>query len=226
MTHITSGKTFYLTNAYGPPTWDGKDEFCSELLSLNGTCTNKWVIYGDFNLTKNQPEIKGKPWSRKIMGMFSDLINSLAVIDLPLSNQTFIWSNMQLRPTLAKLDRFLVSTEWDQSFPFSKVKALLKITFDHTTILLFTLHRPVPRRFRFEKVWLTKEDFLTMVPIWWNEVNSTNSTILTITAKLKHCRTRIEECCKTFFHSIIISKRILQEELQKIDLLEEQQELP
>lgn len=91
-----------------------------ELLSLKDVCTNSWVICGDFNCIKNQSERKGLPWSRKAMALFSDLINNLEVIDLPLSNQTYTWSNMQQRPTLAKLDRFLVSTEWDLSFPIAR----------------------------------------------------------------------------------------------------------
>ncbi|OAY65254.1 hypothetical protein ACMD2_16588 [Ananas comosus] len=120
LTQLASGKSFFITNVYGPPTWEGKEEFCSELLSLCSSCPSEWVICGDFNFTKSQSERKGKPWSSKAMTMFSDLINKLAVMDLPLSNQNFTWSNMQQRPTLAKLDRFLISTEWDQSFPFSK----------------------------------------------------------------------------------------------------------
>ncbi|OAY70023.1 hypothetical protein ACMD2_06552, partial [Ananas comosus] len=118
----------FLTNVYGPPSWAGKEAFCSELLSLKDVYLNRWVICGDFNCTKNQSERKGLPWSRKTMAMFSDLINNLEVIDLPLSNQSYTWSNMQHRPTLAKLDRFLVSTDWDLSFPLSKVTALPRHT--------------------------------------------------------------------------------------------------
>ncbi|OAY65379.1 hypothetical protein ACMD2_05094 [Ananas comosus] len=43
---------------------------------------------------------------------------------------------MQKSPTLARLDRFLISTEWDQRFPFSKVAALPRITSDHCPFLL------------------------------------------------------------------------------------------
>ncbi|OAY81359.1 hypothetical protein ACMD2_23820, partial [Ananas comosus] len=82
LTHRASGKPFFITNAYGPPTWDGKEEFCSELLSLSSSCPSNWVICGDFNFTKNQSERKGQPWSSKAMAMFTDLINSLARAEL------------------------------------------------------------------------------------------------------------------------------------------------
>lgn len=170
LTHLVSGKRFYLTNVYGPPTWEGKTDFCMELLSLNDVCSANWVICDDFNFTKNQSERKRRPWSSKAMVMFADLINHLAMIDLPLANQSFTWSNLQQQPSLAKLDRFLVSTDWDQTFPHCMVKALPRITSDHSPIILSTGHWCTPHRFRFEKVWLTKEDFLSNVPLWWNEI--------------------------------------------------------
>ncbi|XP_020081720.1 uncharacterized protein LOC109705399 [Ananas comosus] len=128
---------------------------------------------------------------------------------------------MQCRPSLAKLDRFLVSTDLDQTYPLSKVKALPRITSDHTPITLSTGIHPPTRRFRFERVWLSKEDFAANVPCWWNEVTPKTSAILTLSAKLRHCRIRIKEWRKTNFYSISSTKRLLQEELQNIDLLEE-----
>ncbi len=77
--------------------------------------------------------------------MFSDLINELELIDLPLGNQNFTWSNMQDRPTLVKLDRFLISTKWDQAFFLSKVLAAPRITSDHSLTHL-TTSDVIPRR--------------------------------------------------------------------------------
>ncbi|OAY84432.1 Transposon TX1 uncharacterized 149 kDa protein [Ananas comosus] len=157
------------------------------------------------------------------MNMFSDLIANLAVIDLPISNQNFTWSNMQRAPTLAKLDRFLITTEWDQDFPHCTVSALPRITSDHTPLILNTggTQSTRRRRFRFERVWLSREDFSTSVPIWWNEVTSERSAILTLSAKLRHCRTRMKEWCRTKFHSISNAIRSFQEEIRSIDHLEE-----
>lgn len=47
------------------------------------------------------------------MAMFTNLINDLEMINLAIGNQSFMWSNMQNGPILAKLGRFLISTEWD-----------------------------------------------------------------------------------------------------------------
>lgn len=42
------------------------------------------------------------------MNIFNDLIRYLEMIDLPMKDQAYTWSNMQSH---AKLDWFLVSTE-------------------------------------------------------------------------------------------------------------------
>ncbi len=150
--HTSSGSIFFVMNVYGPPTWDSKDEFCNELAALKGVCNGLWVICGDFNVTKNQQEIRGRPWSSRLMGLFFDLLNELEMIDLPLGNQKFTWSNMQSNPTMAKLDHFLISTKWNQAFPLSKVVAVSRITSDHSPILLSTREKLVSHVFIFEKV--------------------------------------------------------------------------
>ncbi len=50
---LSSGVIFYVTNVYGPPTWEHKEDFCNELARLKGACGGLWVICGDFNLTRN-----------------------------------------------------------------------------------------------------------------------------------------------------------------------------
>lgn len=111
LSSVTRNTNFYVTNVYGPASWDGKEEFFSEVAHMKDRSEGKWIIYGDFNSTRGQEEQRGRPWSSKATALFNDLINELALIDLPLTNQSFTWSNMQKTPTLAKLDRFLISTE-------------------------------------------------------------------------------------------------------------------
>lgn len=164
--HLDSGTTFLITNVYGPSSWDGKEDFRDELVELKGVCGGIWSICGDFNLTRNPLERRGRVWCRRLSTMFNDLINTLELIDLPLANQNFTWSNMQSSPTLAKLDRFLISTEWDQAFPLTRVVAMPRITSDHNPILLSTGDKVSRHLFRFEEMWLTREDFCKLVPIW------------------------------------------------------------
>ncbi len=125
--HTLSGTVFYLTNVYGPPSWNDKREFCTELEELKGDCMGLWVMCGNFKLTRGMHERKGRNWCGRLMSLFADLLCKLELIDLPIVNQRYTWSNMQSTPSLAKLNRFLISTEWDQAFPLSKVVALPRL---------------------------------------------------------------------------------------------------
>ncbi len=191
--HVKSGTLFYLTNVYGPPSWNGKREFCAELEDLKGECRGLWVMCGDFNLTRGMHERRGRSWCGKLMSLFSDLVSKVELLDLPIGNQCFTWSNMQGSPTLAKLDRFLISTEWDQAFPLSKVVALPRVTSDHSPILLSGWTELPPRRFRFEDAWLLRKNFCGRMVGWWSEVCGPQPSILAFTVKPRHYRRRIKE---------------------------------
>ncbi|OAY74561.1 hypothetical protein ACMD2_18612 [Ananas comosus] len=128
---VNCGTRFFLTNVYGLATWDGKEDFFSELALLKDCCKGKWVMCGDFNCTREPYERNGKAWSSRATVLFNNLIRDLELIDLPMTNQSFTWSNLQKPPTLARLDRLLVSTDWDLDFPISKVAGLPRVALDH-----------------------------------------------------------------------------------------------
>ncbi len=58
--------------------------------------------------------------------------------------------------------------------------------------------------------------------VWWNEVASKRTNVLTFVAKLRHCRLRIKEWCASNFYSISRTKAELATELHKLDHMEEQ----
>ncbi len=74
-------------------------------------------------------------------------------------------------------------------------------------------------------MWLTREDFNQLVPVWWNELVANGGGTRSFAAKLRHCRKRIKEWCANNFYSIKHSKRITTEEIRRLDLLEERQGL-
>jgi exonuclease III len=71
---------------------------------------------------------------------FSEFISEQGLLDLPLvgggGGGRFTWSSNQENPSMSRLDRFLVSPEWDDQFS-SAVQSLLPRTLsDHFPILL------------------------------------------------------------------------------------------
>ena len=79
-----------------------------------------------------------------------------------------------MRRFLHKLDRVLVSTEWELKFPLATVQALTREISDHTPLLLNsgdTSHRGNSRLFKFELGWLCKDGFFDMVRDVWRSEN-------------------------------------------------------
>jgi hypothetical protein len=48
---------------------------------------------------------------------FSDFIFEQGLMDLPLVGGSFMWSNNWESPSWSRIDRFLVSLEWEAKFP-------------------------------------------------------------------------------------------------------------
>jgi endonuclease/exonuclease/phosphatase family metal-dependent hydrolase len=85
--------------------------------------------------------------------MFNAIINTHALREIRLSGGQFTWSNNHKNPTLAKLDRILVNSEWEQKFPLTQSRKIPRIMSDHNPLIMDTGEKPeiISREFRFEK---------------------------------------------------------------------------
>jgi hypothetical protein len=100
------------------------------------------------------------------------VVNNLELRELELSGRQFTWANNLPTPTYEKLDRVLVSTEWELKYPKVMVKPLPRALSDHTPLLL-DMGMPSQhskKMFKFELSWLFKDDFYeTVTRIWQGE---------------------------------------------------------
>ena len=91
-----------------------------------------------------------------------------------MSNRKFTWANALDTPTYERLDRVLVSTDWELKFPLATVIALNREISDHTPLLLDTGEENQASshsRFKFELSWLLTEDFFDIVAEVWKKEN-------------------------------------------------------
>ena len=79
-------------------------------------------VGGDFNLIRNRQEKNSHNIDQSLMNMFNEFINLYKLREIARGGPQYTWANNQVNPVLVKLDRFLVSTEWEERFPlcFSK----------------------------------------------------------------------------------------------------------
>jgi hypothetical protein len=106
------------------------------------------------------------------------VITSLDLRELELSDRQYTWANNLQSPTLEKLDRVLVSTDWELKYHLVRVNALPRIISDHTPLLLKMgmSSQHTAHLFKFELVWLLKDGFYDLVTdIWQRERKGSTS---------------------------------------------------
>ncbi|XP_078149500.1 uncharacterized protein LOC144544826 [Carex rostrata] len=78
---------------------------------------------------------------------------------------------------MARLDRFLISADWNSAFPNSMQRVIANTSSDHCPLLFIALTNfKRSRLFRFENLWLRCEDFKELVKTeWTSEQQACNS---------------------------------------------------
>ncbi|XP_062198268.1 uncharacterized protein LOC133900987 [Phragmites australis] len=163
-----SGASFFLTAVYGPTDESLKDAFLDEIKNVRSLWLGPWLIIGDFNMISSSADKNNNRLNRRSMSRFCNFINDLELQDLHLFGQHYTWSNERASPTLERLDRALVSSDWDAEFLDSFLQALSLDCSDHCPLLLSTSMYTVKQwRFHFESIWIKMPGFLSVVQRGW-----------------------------------------------------------
>src|SRR5437667_109135 len=134
---------FHLTNqsdkfkwilmaVYGPAQDDFKTTFLTELVR---TCQhNSWptLLGGDFNMMRHNKEKNNNRFHYRWPFLFNAVIDSFDLREIELTGRQFTWANSLSTTTFEKLDRVLMTTEWEFKFPVVSGQALDKGLSDHT----------------------------------------------------------------------------------------------
>ncbi|GKA87761.1 putative RNA-directed DNA polymerase, eukaryota, reverse transcriptase zinc-binding domain protein [Tanacetum coccineum] len=93
------------------------------------------VLQGDFNEVREEGERYGSNFCERQARIFNDFITENSLIDIPLGGFNFTWTN-KWGTKMSKLDRFLVSESFYETFPHATGLVLEKGIPDHRPILL------------------------------------------------------------------------------------------
>jgi hypothetical protein len=106
---------------------------CASTIFLEADCP--YIVGGDINILRDVMG-KNKPTTlAHSLVMFNFIIHTLYLWKIHMSGSMYTWSNKQKCPTLKKLDRILMSPDWELLFPLV-VKKLVKDQPDHSPLLL------------------------------------------------------------------------------------------
>jgi exonuclease III len=106
-----------LTGVYGPQHENEKMTFLTELRNIRHMMKPEWLILGDFNMIRRAREKNKGSINRRVIRQFNHTIDYLQLLEIELNGKLFTWSNERDDPTMSRIDRFLATTEWHDTFP-------------------------------------------------------------------------------------------------------------
>ena len=158
--NVKDGFQWIFTGVYGPVVANLKENLWEELGSVRGLWSGPWGIRGDFNVTISPSESNKGGGVTQPMHRFAEVIEDLGVRDMPLQGGPFTWSGGSNGRAMFRINRFLVSGDWDSYFSRVTQSTLPRPVSDHFPILLDGGGiRSGPSPFWFETMWLKSEGF-------------------------------------------------------------------
>ncbi|KAL6508840.1 hypothetical protein OROHE_021399 [Orobanche hederae] len=154
-------------NVYPPQDGDLKIALWSRLFSIIGRWNGPCVVFGDFNVVRDEGERFGSVFNSLDATFFNDFIMEADLIDPPLRGFSFTWVHSS-GSKMSKLDRFLISNAFLDLYPDITGTVLTKKWSDHRPVLLKEFkvdYGPIP--FKTFHSWFRLEGFDKVVEDGW-----------------------------------------------------------
>ena len=151
------------SGVYGPAGNASKDDFWVELEDIRQKWNNPWLIMGDFNVVRFPSERLGCRRFSSSMRDFSDY-RKLSSFGFT-SEWWYLYLEQWIRPAfMSRIERALVSSEWEEHFLDVLQKLLPRIVSDHHLILVEVEGMSRGKcSFKFENMWPKQVGFVDRV---------------------------------------------------------------
>lgn len=166
--HTKEGVSWWITAVYAPQGDELKTQFLMDLDARRAVCPGPWMLLGDFNMILRASEKNNTNINRTMMSKFRSFVDDHELKEIYMHGRIYTWSNERDAPTLTKIDRVLVSVDWEIAYPDHLLQALSSGVSDHAPLHLSTnVHFYHKRRFRFEVYWTKLDGFDDAVKEAW-----------------------------------------------------------
>jgi hypothetical protein len=177
------------------------------------------VYRRDFNITLFHNERSGGVRRRREVAAFAAFTAEMGLMDLPLAGGVSTWAN---NLSWSRLDPFLVSPDWELSYPGLMQKKLLRVCLDHAPIVLMRgCVQNGKNAFKFENMWLKEEGFVDKVKSWWPSFYFLGSPSFILAKKLRALKEEIKRWNREVFGNVRVRNKAWAEELEMLDRFEE-----
>ncbi|GJX89545.1 putative RNA-directed DNA polymerase, eukaryota, reverse transcriptase zinc-binding domain protein [Tanacetum coccineum] len=157
---VGSSNLLVVVNVYGPQAAVDKENLWKNLLHLKSSVEGSWIFFEDFNTVRDPSECSGSCFCDSEALAFNNFIAQAGLHDFQMGGRRFTYFN-RAGSKMSKLDRFLVSDCFFDSWTNVVVTVLERVISDHSPILL-TAGAEVnfgPKPFRVFDAWSKVDGF-------------------------------------------------------------------
>ncbi|KAG8482208.1 hypothetical protein CXB51_026860 [Gossypium anomalum] len=171
--------SFHFTGFYENADLNKRQSSWDILRKVGETIRENWIIGGDFNAILDNAEKEGgrrKPTA--LIDDFRPVVDDLSLVDLKTDNGWFTWANNREGDAFVKerLDRFFISDNNLECFPFMATKVIRQSASDHDAILLDTEGRKPKEhitdsrlKFRYDVCWAKDTEAKNIIKKAWQK---------------------------------------------------------
>ncbi|XP_030963792.1 uncharacterized protein LOC115984952 [Quercus lobata] len=228
---VGDGFSWACSGVYGPIDNNARGLMWDELAGVQHYWNVPWCCIGDFNIVRFPSERLGNSRLTPAMELFLEFIKDLNLIDLPLeggsftwssrSERSFTWSSGSERPSMSRIDRVLVSHDWEEQYPDVTERILPRPVSDHFQILVEVGGMARGKSlFRFENMWLKTDEFTDIVQSWWSQHSFSGTPSFVFDKKLNALKEDIVQWNRLEFGHVGRKKTHLLETLKSLDVKE------
>ena len=126
-----------------------------------------WCLFDDFNSIIYPAERPRCTSFSLALLKILDFIEKHFLVDFPLVEGEFMWFHDFDIPSMSRIERVMVSVDWEENFLDMIQRILSWVVLDHCPLLMEAggmLRAKSP--FKFENMWLKVEGFVVMVHQW------------------------------------------------------------
>lgn len=183
-----------------------------------------WVCIGDFNEVLHRSEHIGvQERSNAQIAAFHEMVDVCSLEDIGFIGRNWTFEKKVSGGSFCRvrLDRALVSAEWNSRFPLALLTHHAAAASDHGPILLVWRKEPQrqrsKRRFRYEVMWESHDTFSSALADSWQQ-DSEASSVLDLHHKLQGVANPLGSWERSSFSHVRRELKCLKEKLERLQL--------
>ncbi|XP_070017166.1 uncharacterized protein [Nicotiana sylvestris] len=216
----------HITRVYAPNCRIERKKVWSEIGAVRGLMEGPWAVCGDFNVTRYPSEKRECSRRSRAMVEFSDFIEDMELIDLRLEGGNYTWFKGDNHTAASRIDRFLISEEWDVRFRNIKQTIQQRLISDHSPVALDCgAWEQAKSYFKFENWWLNVEGFEDRIREWWGSFEFSGRPDYILACKLKALKGKLKGWSRSYEGNLGMQKKKMLSQLADFETTQQLREL-